>query len=236
MTPAAHEDQRATAVFSGSSDGYWKLSLLNPQAIAASVGRQILAAFFKCFVATDRVTTLEQMLELNALHVAVDTPAYDRNLRILVLLMASTLYELGQALQELCEARVVEKMSDKSPWDSVNEARKRWHTDPLMGKLRNQLGHHLGKLDNYCRGVDSMVNSNDDILLAHGGQTRHSEEYPAAWNAIFLGIDIDAKAFADGVRLTRKTHEDLPDALVAVFAEVLEGCGVHVEDRRLSTP
>ena len=59
---------------------------------------------------------------------------------------------------------------------------------------------------------------------------------PAAWNAIFLGIDIDAKAFADGVRLTRKTHEDLPDALVAVFAEVLEGCGVHVEDRRLSTP
>ena len=59
-----------TAVFSGSVDGDWRVSLVNPQAIVHVVGRAVFAAFLKCFVATDQAMTLEQMLQLNSLHVA----------------------------------------------------------------------------------------------------------------------------------------------------------------------
>jgi len=75
-----------TAVFSGSVDGDWRVSLVNPQAIVHVVGRAVFAAFLKCFVATDRVMTLEQMLQLNSLHVAKDSPARNRNLQVLAFL------------------------------------------------------------------------------------------------------------------------------------------------------
>jgi hypothetical protein len=222
-----------TAVFSGSVDGDWRVSLVNPQAIVHVVGRAVFAAFLKCFVATDRVMTLEQMLQLNSLHVAKDSPAQNRNLQVLAFLMAGTLYELGDALQELCDAKVYEKLSDKSSWTPVNEARARWHKNKLMSKFRNQLGHHLGDPDVYTKGLDAMLQGNADLLLARGrGRARHSDEYPGAWDALFQGTDIDEAAFQQGLLLTKTTHLELPDQLLAVFAEVLDSCGIPVLDQR----
>jgi hypothetical protein len=229
-SPASKASPRA--VFTGSVGGDWQLSLINPKAIREKVGRDILAAILKCFVGTDRVMTLEQMLDLNARHIATDSPAHDRNLHVLVFLMAGTLYELAAALQELCNAKVVEKMADTQPWTAVNDARKQWHNDPLMAKFRNQLAHHLGDVEAYGRGIDAMFDGDADLLLAKGYEARHSEWYPAAWDALFRGVDIDDEGFQEGIRRTKKTHDALPDQLIAVFREVLKSCGIEAEDRR----
>ena len=199
------------AVFAGSLVGDWRVSLVDAKAIQVAIGRPLFAAFLKCFVGVDRVMSLEQMLELNQHHLERDSPAHDRNLRVLVFLMAGTLYELGEALQELCSARVTERMADKNEWTPINAIRKQWHTNPLMSKFRNQLAHHLGELEAYGKGLDATLGADTQMILSRGrGQTRYADESPAAWEVLFRGVEISNAEFQQGIVLTRETHLRIP--------------------------
>jgi hypothetical protein len=85
--------------------------------IADAVGHRLLAAFLKCFVGVDRLLSLEQLMVMNSRAQTEDSVAYTRNLRLIVQLLAATAYETGIALQEISNAKVVEKMRDASKWE-----------------------------------------------------------------------------------------------------------------------
>jgi hypothetical protein len=155
----------------------WSAVLEEPTRVRDLVGSDLFAAFLKCFYGVDRVMALEQMLHLNQEHLDHSSNGYRRNGRVIGLLLASEMYELGAALQQLCEARVVERMRDASKWTPINELRGRWHKNALFKEIRNQLGYHLGEPDLYRRGLDRALGNSADVVFACGnGERRHDGE------------------------------------------------------------
>jgi hypothetical protein len=225
----SEDEPRAVITRTG---GRTQLKLINPDAAVSRIGVDVLAAFFKCFVAADRISTFEQMLVFNANSLPEDSVAYERNLRTIVFLLASTMYEAASALQELTSVRVIERMKDKTLWEPLNQLRGQWHKDHLASVVRNQLGHHLGQLDNYKKGVAQQAESVDLLVYAADDELRLSTAFPGAWDALFGGLEISQEEIESVISETQKGHLVFHDLIAAAFGEVVRTAGIDVQDDR----
>ena len=90
------------AVYTGQQDGVWNITLLEPSALASKIGGiKVLLAFQKCFNGANRILSYEQLLDFSRERIGYESPAGVRNLHILVMSLAGTMYEIGDALQDL---------------------------------------------------------------------------------------------------------------------------------------
>ena len=203
------------------SDESWEVRLDGARELCDRVGLDLVAAFLKCFEGVDRVVVLEQMLVFSSRNLPEDSPSHRRNQRILVLMLGATMYELGEALQELCSAKVVEKMNDRSAWKPVNELRGRWRGDSRLAQLRNTFGFHLGHLDLYRAGLAARLAESDEQLFVRSeGTKRHDTECVLPFNALLAGAGIEDQWVKDVFTMTWNAHTELPDQLNAVSVSV----------------
>lgn len=227
-------DRRPRVVFHGTSSN-WGVRLVNPKGIADVIGADVLAALYKCFVGIDRVMAFEHLLYLSQVSPDGkpgwrDTASAERDMHVLFVLLAGTMYELGDALQQLASTKCALKIGDKTIWEPINELRKQWHKDPMASKIRNGFAHHLGDLGDFRRGIE---NSPDEVELTRNeGERRHGGRFIEPWAALLRAADFDNADFDTFVRKTQAGHESLPDHMIALFAELLFGHGIEVVDER----
>jgi hypothetical protein len=203
--------------------------------MADVIGIDVLAALYKCLVGVDRITTLEHLIYISQVDYANrnggrDTPSAERNMHLLFLLMAGTMYEVGEALQQLTSAKAALKVKDKTVWEPINELRKSWYREPYASKIRNCFSHHLGELDSFKRGIEK---SPDQVELLRGQTTlRHGARFLEPWNALLRGEDLQDNEFDAFVKKTQAGHDSLPEHMVKFFAELLSANGIEVVDER----
>lgn len=204
----------------------------NLQGMRDLIGVDLLAAFLKCFHGVDRLLSLEQLLMVNQRSLEDGSIAQTRNLRLVAFYLASTMYELGDALQGLCSARVVERISDRAVWEPVNQLRGQWRGDARFGKIRNALGFHLGERDDYRTGIDRLVDqptAAESLFYVHDGEgRRHEGECRLAFDSLLAGLSIDESDMHYVLAATRQAHVQLPDQLIAVWADVCETAGIPI--------
>jgi hypothetical protein len=206
----------------------WRATLEGAKSIRDRLGTKLLAAFLKCFVGTDRLLALEHFLVLS-LPMPQDHASHRRNVRATITLFSATLVELSEALQQLCNAKVVDALSDKSLWDPLNAKRKLWQNDKGLRLVRNGMGAHLGDIASFEKGIDALVEEDDDLVFTEGnGGRRHDAEHVLGWNAMFKGTGIEATDMEHIVELTRKGHSEYPEQLWMVWRNVLETAGVRL--------
>jgi hypothetical protein len=199
--------------------------------VADRIGRDLLAAFLKCFEGIDRLLSLEDLLVLNNKLEPSSPIRYTRNLRLLVRSLGATMYEVAEALQELCWARVVEKMTDRDLWDPVNELRGRWRGDPRLASLRNELGFHLGKIELYRTGLLKLLDVGEDHVFAkRDGDLRHEGEFSIASECLTVGHGMSLDDHREITDMTWEAHSELPDQLFLVWVDVLKTAGIEVTD------
>jgi hypothetical protein len=221
-------------VFHGTRND-WGIRIDNPKAVADVIGVDLLASLYKCFVGIDRLTTFEHLIYISQVDYAKrnggrDTPSAERNMHVLFLLMAGTLHELGDALQQLTSAKAALKIKDKGVWGPVNELRKRWHKDPYASQIRNGFSHHLGELDTFKQGIAA---SPDQVELMHGQTSlRHGARFVEPWNALMRAEKIEDEEFDAFVKKTQEAHDKLPEHMVRLFTELLSSNGIDVVDER----
>jgi hypothetical protein len=208
----------------------WEIWVENTRQLVERVGHDLVAAFLKCFEGVGRVHSLEQLMYFNLKALGEDAVPYDRNLRALILLLGSTMYELGDALQQLCDAKVATKMNDRSAWHPLNELRGKWRGDGRLAKLRNTFGFHLGDLDLYRAGLAAWLVKADDHLFERGeGSKRHGGEFMLSFNTLLEGADVNDAWWQAVIELTQEAHTELPEQLHAVWLEVLRTAGITFE-------
>lgn len=219
----------------GSRSGSWETRLENPKAIAAALGPNVLAAFYKCFVALDRIQAIEHLILITNEHSRTEagaddvvhhnrSPSVERDFHFLMLMIAGTMYELGNALQQLVSTKVVMGLKDRSAWEPLGAMSKRWQRDPMASKMRNGFAHHLGELDAYARGI---ANSRDTVVLETGRTLRQGESrFVAPLDALLFGEAIEDERLEPFLERMSADHRALADHLHRFFATVLREHGI----------
>jgi hypothetical protein len=236
--PATPSPARARAVVSGTPNGPWEFQAVELAAVVAAVGERPFAASMKCFVGVDRLMAFEQMLFFNTKQLKEESVAYTRNLRVLVMMLAGTLCELGDALQELNTALALRGLVDADAWKPLNECRKLWTGDARLRKARNQVAHHLGDRELYDRALAAVV-ADETVTdrIYHGdGSRRHDGETELGWGLVLVGLDMTADDFVALLKMTQEGHEGLPGLMGQFFLDLLQRCGVEIENRMEAGP
>jgi len=232
------ETSRPRIIVSGSRDGRWQLRAVDLGVVVSSVGTRLFAACMKCFVGVDRLMTFEQMLSFNVRELKLESIAYTRNLRVLVMMLAGTLYELGDALQGLNAALALSNLGDLPSWMPLNDRRKLWTNDASLRNARNQMAHHLGDSGLYEGALTSIAAAGaDENCIYHcDGTKRRDGETELGWALLVRGLDIPEEQLMALLETTQAGHEDLPDLMAQFFGDLLDRCGVEIENRVEASP
>jgi hypothetical protein len=231
----------ASIRISGSRIGHWSVEICNFSDLDTRVGRPLLAAFLKCFVGIDRITTFQDLIRLNAANDGAisapgtegDAPQTQRNIFLLNALLAGTLYEIGDALHELSRAGVVDSMSDPSLWQPLDQMRKRWQKAKVPGEMRNQIAHHLGDLSVYETGVGKLSSLEAPVEFARGiGQSAFGAHHIGPWNALTQGLRMEDHEFRTLSEGVVRDHQNLAESLMEVFLNVLDAEEIPLADLR----
>lgn len=207
----------------------WTCTIEGAHGLADRIGHDLFAAFLKCFEGAERIYALEYLMVCNERVLTRDSSKFDRNFRMLVNFIGATMYEVGEALEELNGARVVTKMNDPTKWEPLNELRKKWRNDHRLRTLRNTFGFHLGEPDLYREGLATKLRAAEDLLFEKGeGRKRHDGQVILAFEVLLEAEKIDEAWLRAVVTMTKDAHETYADLLHEVWKEVLETAGVDV--------
>jgi hypothetical protein len=192
------------------------------------IGPDLFAAFLKCFRGADQLLSLEQMLHFCQQQQDQDSAPYERNLQFIVEFLASTMYELRKALDDLLTAGIESAITNPALWEPINTIRCRWQGDARLAKVRNNLGFHLGDIEMYRTGMKELLGEDDTLVFERlDGTKRHDGRNLLATGALLRGVGLSNSDFAAIAKITQDGHFNLPDHLHALFADVLEKAGVE---------
>lgn len=151
-----------------SEDGVHTFELEQPREFARLIGEELFAAFLKCFRGVDQIHSAETLMLLDTKFFRGRSVASDRVGVSLGFLMTTIVYEMATALQELCNAKVYAKVTDKQKWADVDSFRKKWHREKEASNYRNEFGAHLGDLDSYKAGLTKKLNEAGETMVYLG--------------------------------------------------------------------
>ena len=182
----------------------------------------------------ERILTFEHLIYLNQKASTAppdgiaDEHAFDRNRVVLAFILAGTLYEMGDALQELCSTGIAADLRETESWQALNKLRAEWNTAEYASMIRNNFAFHLGDQPDYVSGIASI--DDDPVLLFESrGSKRFAGRFHAPWNALFRALNVKNEDIDDFARSARDAHVALPDLVIAFFAEVINSKGVASE-------
>jgi hypothetical protein len=163
----------------------------------------------------------------------VDKQAHERNTRLLMLLVAGTMYELGAALQSLCSTKVFLKVKDPASWEPLDKLRAQWNTNYYARTIRNEFSHHLGEMPTFLEGIAHEDAPSPAVLYTRRSQHRFAGQLLEPWNALFRAKKISDADMRTFIRKTREGFETLPELLFAFFGELLQSCGIEVRNTKV---
>ncbi len=220
----------------GSRSGDWQALLENPKALRGLIGPDVLAAFYKCFVGLDRITSIEHLILLTHQHSTQLTAgrhahSVERDYQMLMLMMVGTMYELAIALQNLLASKVVANLHDRSTWAPLDEIRKRWQNDPMANTMRNGFAHHLGDVSAYALGIDKSA---DIVVFQRGsGGGLGKDRFIAPWDALLAGEGIRDEELEPFLQRMSSDHRGLRKMLFDFFGTVAQSRGVAYVDETI---
>lgn len=179
----------------------------------------------------DRLMSLEDLMGTLYEARRADSAAKSRDLRALAVLLASTLVELGEALQRVCNARVVERIPDISFWAPLNEKMKKWSHDPDLRAVRNTLGHHLADRGRSAlnTGLDELLLRNHEVSLGRGnGDRRHDDMHLLGWNAVTRAQGLEGARLDELLRTTKQGHVEFAEELWTLWLAIITHAGIPV--------
>jgi hypothetical protein len=215
----------------------WRLQADNLEALRDALGAGLFDALCTCFVHSDRLASLAQLLLLNHSQLPHASPAYGRNNLTIIWLAAGTLREMARATAQLRSALArrgwLEPNSE--PIQKLRDFESRWEQSPLHRALRNSAAFHVD-LSVITKGVGQLLLRPSPVLLAEGnGPTDHELSLSIGVEALLLGVDDDTQAVSTALRSVHPDHKTHL-ALQQLFVEALEKADVALRETPWPSP
>ena len=167
------EDNRPTIKLTGDDNGKWKIELSNFPELEKALGRDVVNAFCRCFVHSDRLTSMISCTHASEQHHGRDSTAFGRDLMSMVWFTIGTLRELALAIRAaraaLAKRGWLERESEH--WVTLRKLEDRWENDEFFRTKRDVAAFHVDKkvID---KGLNELVK--DQVVdLAEGQGQRN---------------------------------------------------------------
>ena len=219
-TPAIELTEDAT--------GEWKIELRNFPKIEEALGRDVLGAFCRCFVHSDRLTSLISCIHASGELRGRDSTAHTRDHLSMIWFTIGTLRELGCAIGAANDALYKRGWlePESAHWVVLRELRRRWNKKKLVD-IRNKAAFHVDRplID---KGLDELV-KHDVVELGKGqGEKNVDSTLSLGDLALLHGLELDPDEFRALAEAVRVDHAAAAEAVQLAFCDAAEAAGVSV--------
>ena len=210
------------------ANGRWKIGLVNFQKFEEVLGRDVLNAFCRCFVHSDRLTS---MISCNAASEQIngnDSIAYGRDLHTLVWFTIGTLRELALALQALRSALKKRGLldSDSAQWVTLRELEDRWDGNEFFRKKRDVAAFHIDE-EVINDGLTEMLKDSGVETLAEGdGKKAVKSQLPVGMMALQNGLWPNLKDYGEFIRIVTEDLVGVGEPIQMAFVKACEKAGI----------
>lgn len=177
----------------------WKIEIQNFDQFTRALGGDVLAAFCRCFVHADRLTSLISCAYLSQERYGQESVPFSRNLHTTVWFTIGTLRELSMAIGDVRAALAKRGRFDREheSWVRLREFERRWAADELAARLRNKAAFHVD-VEVIMNGLAAIGAANRDTVLSRGeGRKAERSSLTLGLESMFNGLGIDIAAYGN---------------------------------------
>src|SRR5262245_9802347 len=215
----------------GNRESQWRLQIKDLAVLRARVGEDVVRAFVRCFVHSDRLVSLAHFGPLCD-EVGIKQVAMNRNYLTAVWFAIGTLRELGVSLRALRSALAKKGLlgTDIGPINKLKAVEDRWENDAFLRSLRNTHAFHVNE-DIITTGLKRLYNRTRPVTIVEGdSKAEYESSTRIGADAMFLGLGIDESAMK---RVFQIVHDDFKIYLEIekVFMGVMQKVGVELHHK-----
>ncbi|MYN63531.1 MAG: hypothetical protein F4X11_00625 [Acidobacteria bacterium] len=208
----------------------WKIELRNFPEVEKALGREILNAFCRCFVHSDRLTSTISCIDASEKHHGRDSTAHGRDHVSMVWFSIGTLRELALAIRDaraaLARRRWLEPESEH--WCTLRKLEDRWENDDFFRTMRNVAAFHVDPtvID---RGLDALCK--DHVVELAEGQGDKNIDSTLSLGALALhnGLELSLDDYRAFIKTVSTDHVAVAEAVQTAFARAAEAAGVRLD-------
>ena len=212
----------------------WRIESRNIPRLRTLLGDPLVVGFARAFAGAERLDALHHVLHLvnqDGGEARAGT-AFTRNFWTIIAMTWGTMREFVDALKKLRRAGVEARLSDKTAWERLETARKRWSDHPTPIAVRNQLAFHLGDPALYQDALRGWPSEAPLVFVSgdFSGSRSYAKDarHPFALDLLFRGLGVGDKELRAFAEEAGHEHLDASRNLQLVFADVLRGAGVDL--------
>lgn len=228
-----HPPQPVVVFLEDRVTGRWSVDVRDFPRFLEALGPDVVAAFARCFVHTDRLVSLTSFAYHSLKEYAEKSPAFGRNLQTMVWFVVGTLRELALAIRDLRGALAKRGILDiqSPPWLKLRQLEDRWENDPFYRDMRNKVAFHVDP-ETIEKGLAALAGQPAVVVVQGEGAKQDRTSLRLGLEALFMGGDKDSVDFNKFMEAVARDHEDA-SAVSEAFLLALDRVGmtpVHIED------
>ena len=221
------EGERPAIELTGDRTGHWKIELRNFRELEKAVGRDVVNAFCRCFVHSDRLTSTMSCTYASEQHHGRDSIAFGRDLVSMVWFTIGELRELGLAIRAARTALAKRGwLEPKSAhWTILRELEDRWENDEFFRGMRNVAAFRVDK-EVIDKGLNHLA-KDPVVELAEGqGEKNVDSTLSLGVLALFRGLELGLDEYGAFISEVTKDNVVVASAVQTAFVRAAEAAGV----------
>ncbi len=208
----------------GNRTSDWRLEASDLSHLRRAMGEDLLVAFVRCFVHSDRLTSLAHFGALNG-KAEVPEPAVSRNYFTCMWLSIGILKEFATALQSLRSELAKQQLLhlDPTALERIRDAEERWQKGLAAKEVRNTQAFHVDS-DVIRRGLARLEQGSAPAILVEGrGTSDYQSRLTIAAQCLVSGSEADSELLRRTVQSAyddTKVYLAVDDLFVATLKHV----------------
>ena len=219
----------ATPAIKLTSDttGKWRVDLRDFPGIEKALGREVVNAFCRCFIHTDRLTSMISCIHASAQQHGRDSTAHGRDHLSMVWFTIGTLRELAVALRAtraaLAKRRWLEPES--AHWVTLRKLEDRWESDEYYRTIRNVAAFHVNP-EIIDEGLSQLVKERVVELARGEGEKNIDSTLSLGDLTLLTGLDLSSDRFRALISTVSADHIAASNGVQIAFYDAADAAGV----------
>ena len=206
----------------------WRIELRNIRQLDEALRRDVLNAFSRCFVHSDRLTSTISCIYASQELNGRDSVAFERYLNTMVWFTIGTLRELAAAIQALRSAlrRRGRLEPGSESWVALRALEDRWERNEFYRKKRDVAAFHVDD-EVMDRGLDELIKDEKDVPLCHGDSRKAVDsQLVLGLLALHNGLGLSLNEYGQFLDVVSDDHGAAAEAIQTAFMDAAQASGV----------
>jgi hypothetical protein len=202
-------------------DGHWSLETVDFERLRGLIGDELLCAFLRLFVWTDRASSLLHLGYWSIKNLPEGSPALERDIQTVVWFASGLLFEAADAIEQLQAAGIADHLGTKDHWSELQAMADRWTKVKLLRRARNNIGFHAARPE-MLKGIATLAAKDDRLIIMESDSTTTARStFRLGLEALLIGVGASLKEFDELIETIKEDWGRFPNLVQYLFMETL---------------